>query len=102
MKSLRLLSAIALCLAILAVTSSVARADSFVVGRVVQLVNFPGLGYSVMVQTTTDRIEVQIAEDLFNTLEIGDTVVLRGETWSLLHKGIGEGSVGTGTAERTR
>ncbi len=91
MKSLRLLSAVVLCVAVFSVTISVAHAEDFVIGRVVALNYFQNQGYFVEVQITTDHIVAQISEDLWGRLDMGDTLVLRGETWSLLHKGFGEG-----------
>lgn len=91
-----MLLAVVLCVGIFAATSAVARADDFMVGRVAQLSHFPGQAYFVKVQTTTDRLEVQISHELYESLGIGDTVVLRGDTWSLLHKGLSEGSIGMG------
>ncbi len=93
MKSLRLLSAVVLCVAVFSVTISVAHAEDFVIGRVVALNYFQSQGYFVEVQTITDRVLAQISEDLWGRLDHGDTLVLRGETWSLLHKGFGEGNV---------
>lgn len=90
MKSFRVLSAVVLCLAIFAATATVARADDFVVGRVVALNYFEGQGYFAEVQVASDRITVPMSEELFRVLDPGDTVVLRGESWSLLHKGFGE------------
>ena len=90
MKSFRVLSAVVLCVAIFAAATTVARADDFLVGRVVALNYFEGQGYFAEVQVASDRIVVPMSEDLFTQLDLGDTVVLRGEAWSLLHKGFGE------------
>jgi hypothetical protein len=94
MKSFRLLSAVVLCVAIFAATATVARADEFVVGRVVALNYFESQGYYAEVQIASDRLTVPVSEELFNQLDLGDTLVLRGEAWSLLHKGFGELSGG--------
>jgi len=94
MKSFRVLSAAVLCVAIFAATAAVARADDFVVGRVVALNQFENQGYFAEVQVASDRITVQMSQELFTQLDLGDTLVLRGESWSLLHKGFGEFSGG--------
>ena len=96
MKSLRLLSAVVVCVAMVAVTISVSHADDFVVGKVVALNHFESQGYFAEVQLTSDRITVQMSEDLWGQLDLGDTLVLRGEEWSLLHKGLIAGSVEQG------
>ncbi len=96
MKSLRLLSAVVLCVAVFTATISVGHAEDFVIGRVVALNHFESQGYFAEVQTAAERITVQMSEDLWSQLDLNDTLVLRGETWSLLHKGIGEGFVGSG------
>ena len=94
MKSFRVLSAVVLCVAIVAATATVARADEFVIGRVVALNYFELQGYFAEVQISSDRLTVPVSEELFNRLDLGDTLVLRGEDWSLLHKGFGESSGG--------
>lgn len=94
MKSFRVLSAVVLCMAIVAATATVARADEFVIGRVVALNYFELQGYFAEVQISSDRLTVPVSEELFNRLDLGDTLVLRGEEWSLLHKGFGELSGG--------
>jgi len=98
MKSFRVLSAVVLCVAIFAATAAVARADDFVVGRVVALNHVENQGYFAEVQTAADRITVPMSEEVFTQLDLGDTLVLRGEAWSLLHKGFGE----VGGGDRTR
>lgn len=96
MNVLRLVSAVVLCVAIVAATSSVARADDFVIGRVVALYQFESQGYFAEVQLTTDRVVVPLSQELYDQLEVGDTLVQRGADWSLLHKGFSEWSVGSG------
>ncbi len=90
MKSLRLLSTVVLCVAVFAATISMAHAEDFVVGRVVALNHYLSQGYFAEVQTTSDRVTVQMSEEQWGQLDLGDTLVLRGESWSLLHKGVGE------------
>lgn len=90
MKSLRLLSTVVLCVAVFAATISMAHAEDFITGRVVALNHFIGQGFFAEVQTTTDRVTVLMSEEQWGALDMGDTLVLRGESWSLLHKGIGE------------
>jgi len=96
MKSPRLLSAVVLCVAVFSVTISVAHAQDFAFGRVAALNHFENQGFFAEVQTASDRVTVQMSEELWNQLDLGDTLVLRGEAWFLLHKGIGEGSAGSG------
>jgi hypothetical protein len=92
----RLLAAVVLAVALFAATVAVGHADEYVLGEVASLSHFVSQGYFVEIQSTSDRVRVQVSEELWNQLEVGDTMRLSGDTWSLLHKGPSEGATGTG------
>jgi hypothetical protein len=94
------LSAAVLAVALFAATAAVAHADEYFVGRVAALSYFPGQGYFVEISGAGPRETIQVSEELWNQLDIGDTMSQTGDTWSLLHKGPSEGAIGAG--ERTR
>lgn len=101
MKRTRLLAAVGLAVALFAATIAVGHADeSLIFGKVVALTHIEGQGYFVEVQTTSERPLVEVTEELWNQLDIGDTLRLSAGTLSLLHKGPAEPGVGAG--ERTK
>jgi hypothetical protein len=47
--------------------------------------------YTVQVLTTGDNFSVSVSKDLFDQLEIGDTVVVKSDELQLVHKGRDQG-----------
>ena len=87
MRRIRPLATIVLAITLFGALVAVADADPYVLGIVENLIHIEGQGYFVEIQTTSDRNTVEVSEDLWNQLDIGDTMKLSGETWSLLRKG---------------
>ena len=87
MKRMRIAAAVALAIALFGAMVAVAHAESYVLGIVENLIHIEDQGYLVEIQTTSDRVTVEVSEDLWNQLDIGDTMRFSGETWTLLHKG---------------
>ena len=89
MKRMRPVAVVVLAIALFGATVAVGHAEAYVLGQVAHLIHFEDQGYVVEIQTTSERITVEVSEELWNRLDIGDTMRLSGETWSLLRKGAG-------------
>ncbi len=84
-----ILAALVLAVAVVAANVAVAHADDYIFGQVAALNNFPSTGYFAEVLTAGGTLTIAVDEDLWNRLEVGDTLVKSGETWALLNKRIG-------------
>ena len=78
-----------LVVAIFSANVGVAHADDYVFGQIASL-NTLGTGYSVDVLTAGGTVSIEVDEMLWNTLEVGDTLVKSGPSWALLNKRIGQ------------
>ncbi len=87
MKRMRIVALVVLATALVGAMVAVANAEAYVLGIVEHLIHFEDQAYVVEIQTTSDRITVEVSEEMWNQLDIGDTMRLSGETWSLLRKG---------------
>ncbi len=67
-----------------------AQDQDYDIGQVIGLFVSAG-GYSVQVLTTGDNFTVRVSKDLFDQLEIGDTVVVISDELRLVHKGRDQG-----------
>ncbi len=61
------------------------------IGQIIGLFVSRASGYSVQVLTTGDNFTVSVSKDLFDQLDIGDTVVVNAEELQLVHKGHDQG-----------
>jgi ABC-type Mn2+/Zn2+ transport system permease subunit len=78
-----------LVVAIFAANVAVAHADDYVFGQVAALNSFDVTSHSVDIMTAGGTVTIAVDEVFWNTLEVGDTLVKNGESWTLLNKRIG-------------
>ncbi len=78
-----------LVVALFAANVAVAHADDYVFGQVAALNSVDVSAFSVDVVTAGGTMTIAVDQDLWNSLEVGDTLVKAGESWTLLNKRIG-------------
>lgn len=81
------LLAVFLAAALVASNVAVAHADDYLIVRVISLNHVEGYGFYAEVLSAGQHFEIQVDQDFWNALDVGDTLVQSGDRWSLLSKG---------------
>jgi hypothetical protein len=65
MKRMRLEATVVLAIGLVGATVAVGHTQAYVLGQVAHLIHFEDQGYFVEVQTTSERITVEVSEELW-------------------------------------